>query len=281
MVRIIVGSLLVTGAVYLRRVSVSEFRKHAAVAASLAGQGLILASIHEITDSPKITAAALVALAVALMPVIQDSLHRFLSTLAASAGLYVMIIDDGLPGFEAVTIVLVIIVALVWRYRVGERSSKVASLLEPVGYATVVALFGALLAGTMTQLGNMSLDPGVNIRVGRATTIAVMVLLALFVWKINDEHRMSGTTSGFAAISGVLALGLATLSSPGIITGAAILALAHDRRNRVLLGMGIVFLLVFGSVYYYSLHITLLEKASVLVGSGLLLLAIRYRMVRA
>ena len=52
---------------------------------------------------------------------------------------------------------------------------------------------------------------------------------------------------------------------------------SFDRRNRVLLGLAIVFLLVFGSMYYYSLHLTLLEKSAVLAGSGALLLAIRQR----
>jgi uncharacterized membrane protein len=39
----------------------------------------------------------------------------------------------------------------------------------------------------------------------------------------------------------------------------------------------VVFLLVFGSAYYYSLNLTLLEKSGVLAGSGVLLLAIRQR----
>ena len=49
----------------------------------------------------------------------------------------------------------------------------------------------------------------------------------------------------------------------------------------VLLGMAAVFLVVFASFYYYSLHLTLLEKSGVLVGSGLLLLGVRSKLVSA
>ena len=55
--------------------------------------------------------------------------------------------------------------------------------------------------------------------------------------------------------------------------------LAFDRRNPVLLGLGVLFLLVFASVFYYSLNLTLLEKSGVLVGSGVLLFAVRRALV--
>jgi uncharacterized membrane protein len=280
--RLIAGAALAAGGVYLRRVSDSEFRKHAGIAASLAGQGLILAAVYEFSDSPRITAMVLAVMCIVLIVIVHDHLHRFVSAVALAASLYVMMYDgDALLAFELVTIVLVVATAAVWRYRVTTRPVSLDEMLRPVGYALVVVLFAALMAGTITHFGNASLDPGRALRLGRTTTVAVMLLLAAFAWRINDEHRMSGTRTGFAAISGVLLLGLVTLSTPGIITGAAVLALAFDRRDRVLLGIGLVFLLVFGSVFYYSLHITLLQKALLLAGSGLLLLGIRQQMLRA
>jgi uncharacterized membrane protein len=283
LLHVVAGAAIVVGAVYARHNSVSEFRKHAAIATSLAGQGLILAGVSELTDSPRITAALMVVLSLALIVIVHDGLHRFLSTLAAAAGAYIVVLGEhpSSYGFEFVTIALAVIAALVWRYRVEHRNADVAEMLTPAGYALIVALFGTVLAGSVTHLRQLSIDPGAAIRVGRGMTVAVMLLLAYFAWRINDEHRMSGTRAGFAAISGVLVLGLATLSTPGIITGAAVIALAFDRRDRVLLGMGVLFLLVFGSMYYYSLHLTLLEKSGVLAGSGVLLLGIRHRMVRS
>jgi uncharacterized membrane protein len=56
--------------------------------------------------------------------------------------------------------------------------------------------------------------------------------------------------------------------------------LAFDRRDRVLLAAAAIFLVAFGAFYYYSLHLTLLEKSGVLIGSGVLLLALRSRFAR-
>ena len=110
---------------------------------------------------------------------------------------------------------------------------------------------------------------------------AKLALLAL-VWLIIDEQGgAAGSPSSVAALLGVVALGATTLTSPGIIAGAGVLTLAFDRRDKVLLGMAIAYLLVFGTVFYYSLHLTLLEKSGVLAGSGVLLLALRQRLSRA
>jgi len=113
---------------------------------------------------------------------------------------------------------------------------------------------------------------------GPGTTVGITLAFMALVWKIIDEHGTSHSSGqSFAALAGVAALGAGALSSPGIVAGAATLVLAFDRRNRVLLGLAVIFLLVFGSAYYYSLGLTLLQKSGVLVGSGFLLIAIRQR----
>jgi uncharacterized membrane protein len=72
-----------------------------------------------------------------------------------------------------------------------------------------------------------------------------------------------------------LLLALVTLSTPGIIAAVALFVLGFDRRNRVLIALGIAFLVKFLALYYYSLDMTLLEKSIVLAASGLVLLAAR------
>ena len=112
-----------------------------------------------------------------------------------------------------------------------------------------------------------------------ATIVCTLALVAL-AWKVLDEHGASlSAPVSFSALGGAVALGGVTLDSPGIVAGVAVLMLAFDRRNRVLLGMAAIFLVVFGSFYYYSLQLTLLEKSGVLVGSGLILLGVRNKVV--
>lgn len=71
-----------------------------------------------------------------------------------------------------------------------------------------------------------------------------------------------------------------TLRTPGIIAAAGVLGLVFHRRNVLLLGLGVTFLIGFGALYYYDLSLSLLAKSGALVGSGLALLALRQFMVR-
>jgi Domain of unknown function (DUF4401) len=280
--RLTAGAALVGAAFWVRRTTDSEFMRQAAVAASLAGQGLMLAGFHELFDSARATAVFSALLSVVLIWFMPDRTHRFLSTLAFVVATFVAVIDDRtLRGFEIVTLTTAALTAAAWRARLAQHGERVAEVLVPVGYGLVLALFAALLFGTSTRFGHFGFDSGRTVILGRATTIGIMIGLTLLVWKIGDEQgESSNRSTTFAALAGVVALGLTTLSSPGIIAGAAVLTLAFDRRDRVLLGMGVIFLLVFGSVYYYSMHITLLEKSGVLAGSGALLVAIRQRLAR-
>lgn len=281
--RLVAGVALIAAAVWLRPRTTTEFRKHAAVAASLAGQGLVIAGLYELTDSARATAAIVVLMGTALLRLMPDNVHRFLTTLAIVLAVYVTIVADGTRGaFEAVTVVLVAATAMAWRFRLRDRPAAWNTLLRPVGYALIVALLVALVVGSSTHLGRVSFDAGSWLALGRVTTVAFTIALTVLVRVIIDEH--AGAQSGaaaFAAYAGVAFLALTTMSTPGIMAGAWVLALAFDRRDRVFVGLGIVFLLVFGTVYYYNMHLTLLEKSGVLAASGALLLAIRHRLARA
>lgn len=281
--RLVSGAALVAGAVWFMPRATSDFRKHAAVAAALAGQGLLIAGLYELTDSVRATAAIIVLMGLALLRLVPDSVHRFLTALAVVAAGYVAIVEEGTRGtFEGVTVLLVAATALTWRFRLRERAGAWNALLRPVGYALVVALLIALVIGSSTHLGRVSFDAGNGLALGRVTTAAFAIALGVLVRAVLDEHGSPPAgAAAFAAYTGVAFLALTTMSTPGILAGAWVLALACDRGDRVLAGMGIVFLLAFGTVYYYNLDLTLLEKSGVLTGSGALLLAIRHRLARA
>lgn len=285
--RVVAGAALIAGAMWFRPRASSDFRKHAAVAASLAGQGLVIAGLYGLSDSTRATAAVVVLMGIPLLRFFPDNVHRFLTTLAIVAAGYAAIVEESTAGaFEVVTVFLVAATAMTWRFRLRERAGTWNAVLRPVGYALIVALLIVLVIGSSTQLGRVSFDAGQWLTLGRVTTAALAIALLLVVRAVLDEHASAHTGMGagaaaFAAYAGVAFLALTTVTTPGIMAGAWVLALAFDRRDRVLVGMGIVFLLVFGTVYYYNLRLTLLEKSGVLVGSGALLLAIRHRLARA
>jgi len=277
----IVGVLLIGMAVAVRRQSSAEFLQQTAVAASLAGQALVIHGIGDLFDSVVGAGITGALLSIALVWLMPDRVHRFLSALIGSGSAVAAAVASEAPAaLEIATLVLVACTAYVWRMGIRDRDAATAEMLEPVGYGLVIALFGVLLFDTMTSMDGFRWALG-HLRqemLGSATTIGITLAFMALVWKIIDEHGTSHRSrASFAALAGVAALGTGALSSPGIVAGAAALVLAFDRRDRVLLGLAVIFLLVFGSAYYYSLSLTLLEKSGVLVGSGLLLIAIRQR----
>lgn len=286
--RLMFGGVLLAAAVWVRRTTKAEFMRQAAVAASLAAQGLVISSISDMTHSTILTCIAAVVLSAGLVKLMPDAVHRFLSGAIGAGAVLVCAATLKVSGaIEIATLVLVAAAAFAWRVGVRDRSEATTEMLEPVGYALIVTLFVALLVSASMELSHGAPQThrsfffvSTGAWLGPITTLGITAALVALVWHIVDEHGAShDSAKSFAALAGVVALGAGALHSPGIVAGAAVLVLAFDRRNPVLIGMAVIFLVVFGSVFYYSLNLTLLEKSGVLVGSGVLLLAIRRALV--
>ena len=282
----VVGVLLLVAGIALRRTATEEFVRWAAVALSLAGLGMVTFGVGGMADSAMYAAAVCLIASAVLIALSDDATLRFLCTLSGGSALFVWLVGSKFPwAFDAAIAVSVLCLAIVWRVRVRERSDEFTRMLVPVGYGLAVVLFAALISRTFatSSMSRWTTDIGSEIgALGPLAAVACTAGLLALTWKIVDEHGTSlSSPATFAALAGVVALGAITRDTPGIVAGVGMLMLAFDRRNRVLLGMAAIFLLVFGSFYYYSLDLTLLQKSGVLVGSGLLLLGVRSKLVRA
>jgi uncharacterized membrane protein len=80
---------------------------------------------------------------------------------------------------------------------------------------------------------------------------------------------------------GTLALGALGQFAPGLMGALLVMALGAHRRNALVFGLAALFLVFSGSHFYYSLSMSLLAKSGVLLGSGLLCLALRLPLARA
>lgn len=281
-----VGVVLMGAGIFMRRAASTEFFRWAAVALCLAGLGMLTFGVGGLTDSAFVAALVCLFASIALLWLVNDTTLRLLCTLTGGSSLFVGLVTGKVPyAYDVATALVVIGVAYVWRSNLTKRSDALADMLAPIGYGLVVVLFAALLGRTLATSANSGLGREVGSEIGTLGPFATIVCTAALVWlafKVLDEHGASlSNPASFAALGGAAVLGAITLDSPGIAAGVAMLALAFDRRNRVLLGMAAVFLVVFASFYYYSLHLTLLEKSGVLVGSGLLLLGVRSKVVSA
>ncbi|MEP6619402.1 MAG: DUF4401 domain-containing protein [bacterium] len=271
----IVGVVVLAVAVWGRQLSGGEFLRQATVAGSFAGQGLIAFGLARLTNGEGIASLVAMVLSIVLVLIMRDRFHRFLSTMIAVLSMAVGLNAAHVPGFLDVVALLVAgAAAAAWRINVRDRSDEADELLTPVGYGLVVALFGLMLFGASSS--TLASGYQEHPQLGVATTSGIALLLDVLARVIFAEHyARHRSVTGIALLGGLALFALLTMDSPGIIAGVAVLILGFDRRNSVLVEMGVAFLLVFGAAYYYSLDLTLLQKSGVLAGSGAVCLAAR------
>jgi hypothetical protein len=272
---VVFGVVLVSGAVWLRHSARGDFWRNATVAASFAGQGLIVAAVEMIwrTSATAFTVAAIIS--IVMIVLVPDPLHRFVSTAIAVGATAAALVALHTPRAMDITALLTVVVAAwVWRVDVRRHSDEATEMLAPVGYGLAVGLFGLCLFGAFHSVvdGARTHAPAL----GAVTTDGIAVMLALFVMTILREHDTSPSSVVGVTILVIIALFAAvTARSPGIIAGVSILLLGFDRRNLVLIELATAFLIVFGAVNYYTLDLTLLEKSGILIASGALCILTR------
>jgi hypothetical protein len=265
----------------LRRVSSQIFLSQLCLAFCLAGQGLFLAGLAQITDSATATALGLLLLELALLFLYPDRILRFLATMGAASALLFLayqprmmaLVDLTLAGFAALLHLLFLHQARVQRGRGGE-------LLSPVAFALAIVFLGALLGRCFVHIGReFRLD-------GSESPLAILTLALAIVTMYTAARilqELGIDVSGIAGVTVFASLGLTallTLNTPGVIAAAGVLALAFHRRSVVMLGLAVAFLIGFGVLYYYDLSLSLLAKSGALLGSGLVLLGLRLFILR-
>jgi uncharacterized membrane protein len=295
---LIVGAILLAAAVFLRRRADAdeEFKRQLALSLSLAGQVLVLVGVVDQTDSGTVVGLVALAMSVVLIPLVPDQAHRFMSAVIGSIGAIAAVADLRLAwvlgdvgpwgtliirGTDFAVLAVVAVAAYAWRGGIRARPPELAEMLEPVAYGTIAAVFAVLLLSSFFAIGDELVGGSGSTRlnawyVGPATTVGVTVAIVALQRMVFAEQSVKPNREAVIATTvGTILLAALTLSTPGLIAAVALLTLGFDRRNRILIGLAVVFLVKFSSVYYYSLRMTLLEKSIVLVASGLLLLAAR------
>ena len=287
---LVVGLALVAGAVMLRRAARAEFARQLALAASFAGQALVALRMGDVTDSFGGAGLAALVLSLALVPIVPDAAHRFLSGVVGAVGLVAAVASlhlrwDADPlapsllsarGADLAALALVAFVAWGWRGGARRRDRHAAEIVEPVTWGVTVALLGFLLVDAILGPSHGWFTPGhrpSDWQLGWLTTAGLTAALAALALSVFREQGGEADTRWFAAVGGVAVLGLLTLPSPGIVAAIGAVLLGFDRRRPLLIGLGALFLVVFLGFYYHGMRQTLLEKSGMLAASGLLLLA--------
>jgi hypothetical protein len=271
---LIAGLIFCAGAVGLRWATRhSIFTGQLTLALSLAGQGLFITGLWQVVDNVTLTLLITMLFEGLLLVLYPDKLHRFLSTLVmAGAALYLFVDLEIATLTHAVIILLLVGTVLIWHRESWFLTGPLADFYRPVGYGLPLATFGFLV---------LSLSDETGIDTWWLSAIGLLLILLYLEYHIFNEQ---GFAWSHPTVLAVMAISLLLLGpawyTPGILAALIGLLLGFQRGNSLLLGLALAFLAVFLIGYYYNLNLTLLTKSFILMGTGLILLALRLGLPR-
>jgi len=267
---LIFGSVLIVIAVVLKRLTrYSIFWGQLAFAVVLAGQGLLIAGVGLRDFDVTTIALFVVLLEVVIFALYPDALHRMLSVLAITAAIAVLLYEQAMPELIHGLIFLLAVGAVaVWQQEFRLLTSRWFPVRAPLGYGLALSLFGLCLL-------TLVMEYGATLWWLSAAGLA-LVLLYLAYRLLYELERPLLSPVGLWALVAVALLLIPAYQTPGILAAVIVLLLGFWRNNVLLMGLATLFLLFFLSAYYYNLEITLLNKSYILMGTGVVLLALRF-----
>ncbi len=271
---IVVGIVLIVCTVFLHHFKRDVlFFNHLALILNLTGQILFIGGIGTETREVAIAALAAWFLEIVLISVYWDNILRFLGVLIATVAALVLLYYYQF--YQGIHLLIVLIAAgAVWCW-VAESSHLtneiMVSLYKPLGYGFVIALQTVLL---LSILQDAKFIPHFT---WWYSTLGLTVVLLLLEYHLLCANNIPISSPGSIAIlAGSLLVAILLYQSPGIIAAIIVLLLGFHRGNRILMGLSVIFLIVFFVAFYYYLNITLLMKSITLMSAGLVLLILRF-----
>jgi hypothetical protein len=271
-----IGLLLIGVAFWLLRSAASEFVRHMALAFSLAGQGFVAWGSFGSADAMGAT-LLITGFQMLLAVFMPDFIHRVFSTCVAALGLLVFV---ELPLLNVVAGgVVLVFTGWVWLHEF--QFPRMSPALRAWGYGGGLALVASrseVALGLNWSVSNGMLDTLPTIYGWLATLLEG--LAAVYVVYSVCQRLKTAARVQILALCALTALVLASAVAPGLLVCMMVIVLGQTGSNTLLKGIGIAGLLFYASAFYYQLHATLMVKFQILLATGLLLLAVRWLMLR-
>jgi hypothetical protein len=271
----VLGVVFIAGAIGLRRWAKGLFLQQMAFAISVTGQATLLFGLADLLDEAVLSWTAALVLQLLLFVLYPDGAHRFVSAVVAVATvlglLYTVELQEGAHG---VTAVLVAGAVVLWEAETRLRTGRFAALQGPLAYAVAFSLL------LLFALAVVPLEVLPVIGWWPSTLVLAMGLLGLLVWIIRAHQPRGHPPLVLALALAVVLVAVLTHDAPGVLAAVLVLVLGFHRHNRVLMGLALLALALYLGWFYYHMHLSLLNKSLLLMGTGAVLLALRWGMGR-
>lgn len=282
-VSLTIGSALIGTAIVLLRLPKNEFYEHLGFAVSLAGQGLLLFALANYLKGLNSQLYLPIAIVqIVLLYLIPNYTHRVYSSFIATIALSLFM--SSLGYLFVFKIILLLAMSKLWLNEF-DYPEKI-KMLQAIGYGFVLSEF--ILSKTISLLYFNLFDHWLPREINLdawlypwmheiPATLAMLFIASQQIKRL--EHSLAHPLSLIFLLL-VIAINALSIEINNLNIGLIILLLGYAGSNRILIGLGIITLLSAVTSYYYFMNTTLLVKSQILIGSGLLLLVIRWLIQR-
>ena len=275
----IVGGAMIAVAYKFLGVRKNEFYEHLALSISLAGQALIIWSFFKLIDSDRTMFLIMIALLEAGLAIVMPNfIHRVCSSMAAGIALSMTLMSLNVAFISSG----ILMSAAAWLWLNEFKYPHRIKSLRAIGYGLILALLplkSKLFVNDILSIwhkNNHDAEAWIQPWMGEMLTSAILLYV---VWRLLQRYHLPvSSLYSKIALAGAFILCALSVEAQGITVGVMIILLGFSASNRVLQGLGIISFLYYISSYYYSLDITLIEKAQILLIMGLAMLAARWLM---
>ena len=280
---IVIGLMLVAGAVSLRRVFTSDFMVQCALAGSLAGQAMAAFGLIDAMEWREIEVFcwAVIVMSTVLFVIFPDRIHRVVSVLLATGSLLVFIYAKELNALVPVVGPALAVAFVALHEHEGSLVERGhGALLRPLQNGLMLGAFGCLLLSTVYLLPEL----GSYFDFYPRPWISTILLGALFLYvgyRVWPPLVTKSQQYGLVLVYGLMSIVIAAAwLAPGLLLALIVVMIGAASGNRSTTGAGVAFLVVFVAAYFYGIEITMLEKAGTLVASGIAILLARWALLK-
>jgi len=275
---VVIGSLgivLVAMAYFILKSAASYFLEHLGLALSLAGQ--VAVAYFLLIDEQNWLIFGVFHLVLAV--VMPNFIHRVFSVIFAAisfdVGLLMVGIADVLSSVALMTLVVFSLNEFKYLRFYQQMSAVIYGL---VIYWLTIRCFSSYIVDVLASLSNNRELLAFPYQISQVLFVIAIMFSVLMLMMSNKSSLRSPYI--IATLVLALAVILLTLQATGISAAIIIILLGFSRSNRIMMAMGIIALLSYCSVYYYSMEQTLLYKSVIFLGIAVMMLIIRFAMTR-
>ena len=286
----IIGLLLNVGGFLLfkyERRRDNVFLNSLAFTISVAGQSYVIYALIESNISTPVSVWIFLLLQSALTIIVPNFMYRLLSSVVALVCVVYLLNYYYLPEISLGLLALIAVVSHLQRYKLLQRvptkwRADSLEIIKAVGYASVLMLLCVSVYFIAAEYGRGFNSDGEPFNYNYYLAQGLLTLASLYAaYLILKRYQVKWQSLTGLMIGGTIAvLGFISIYVSGLLATSLVIVLAIANGQRTLLSVGVFALVCYVFWYYYQLDTSLLVKSASMLVVGIVLLLVRFLLIK-